>query len=217
MKHRNLALLSLIVVTSFILAGCGKPTASSGKNVQFSSDTGDDLSVPTPTPYVDKLANEKITISEDHKMGQEFNIKFKTYNPDGQGVATFNAKSMKEITAAGKKTPGEGKKLILVEIGIKGSAKNKGDPSTFNQIGDLPSPQFVLIDKAANKSFTETTYFSDGYTVDKNLFELSKITLDNEQMVNTAIVFEVDSSYTPDLALRFTDIQGKTQFYEITK
>lgn len=207
-----------IVAFSLVMSACGKTSGTtSNNNVQFSSDDSSDLAVATPTPYVDKLANEKINITKTYKFSQDFTISYKTYNPDGIGTATFNAKSLKEIATAGKRTPDSGKKLILLEISIKGNSKNVGQPTTFNEIGDMPSPQFVLTDKTNNKSMVETTYFSDGYTQDKNLFELSKITLDNEQTVNTAIVFQVDSSYNPDLALRFTNKDGKTEFYQITK
>jgi len=215
-KSSSYRILALIIGSSFLLSACG-PTSNnknSGNNTQFSED--ETLVIPTPTPFADKLAEAKIKITNTYKKSQEFKVRYQTNNPSGEGNAEFNAKSIKEITLAGKKTPTDGKKLILVEIGIKGNAKNKGEPSTFNLIGDYPSPQFVLIDKENNKSYVETTYYSDGYTEDKKLFELSKITLDNEQWVNTAIVFEVDKSLQPDLALRFTNPQGETEFYDIT-
>lgn len=216
MKLTKISPLLLLLISPFILGGCG--TKTSTKNPAFSDD--DSQPVPTivsKTSYVDTLANAKINITKTHKVNQDFTVKYKTYSPDGEGAVEFKAKSIKEVTTAGKKTPEEGKKLILVEIAIRGNSKNKGEPSTFNQIGNHPSPQFVLIDKAGNKSIVEETYYSDGYTEDENLFELSKITLDNEQWVNTAIVFQVDKNFKPDLALRFTNPKGDIEFYDISE
>ena len=214
-KASTYRILALIVVSSFALSACGNsPTGTgTGKNVKFADDEA--VVIPTPTLFADKLVNAEINITNTYKKSQEFKVKYKTYNPDGEGSADFNAKSIKEIPTAGQKTPEDGKKLILVEIAIRGNSKNKGEPSTFNLIGEYASPQFVILDKANKKNYVETTYYSDGYTVDKKLFELSKITLDGEQWVNTAIVFEVDKALQPDLALRFTNTQGKTEFYDI--
>jgi hypothetical protein len=207
MKLKNFGLtLTLIILPAFLLSACGKKTTP-----QFSNDS----EAPEFTPLNDTAANAAINIAQTYKINQEFKVKYKTYNPDGEGLAEFKARSIKEIDAAGTKTPGEGKKLVLVEISVKGNSKNKGTPSTFNQIGDYPSPQFVLLDKAKNHSEVETTYFSDGYTESKKLFELSKITLDHEQWVSTAIVFEIDKNITPDLALRFTNPEGKVEFYDL--
>ena len=113
------------------------------------------------------------------------------------------------------RTPNEGKKLVLAEISVKGNPKNQGNPSNFNQVGEHPSPQFVLVDPKASRNYVEETYYSDAYTVDKKLFELSKITLDHDQWVHTAIVFEVSQNLAPDLAFRFTNPEGKTEFYDI--
>lgn len=198
--------LSVLLFSAFTLSGCGKKS-----DVTFSADseTGEVV------PYVDEKANEKINITQSYGLNQEFKVQYKTSNPDGQGTAQFKAQSIKEIDMAGKRTPEEGKKLVLVEIAIKGTSTNKGEPSNFNQIGDTPSPQFVIIDKNNNKSYVEETYYSDGYTADKNLFELTKITLDHEQLVNTAIVFQIDKNLEPNLAFRFTNLDGKTEFYDI--
>ena len=206
MEYKKYLLLSLAVVASVTLSACGPK-----KQATFSDDSG----TPDITPLVDSSAADKINITQTYNLNQEFKVAYQTYNPDAVGNVQVKAKSIKEIPDSAGRLPGDGKKLILVEIAVDGNAKNKGEPSTFNQIGDHPSPQFVLVDRAANKSFVETTYFSDAYTVDKKLFELSKITLDHEQWVNTAIVFEVDKGYNPDLAFRFTATTGKTEFYGI--
>src|SRR3989339_749349 len=190
MKLTKIVPLFFLSISPLVLTGCVK---NSTRNPTFSNDD----TTPAPTvveepAYVDTLANAKINITKTYKLNQDIAVKYKTFSPDGEGIAELKAKSIKEVPTAGKKTPDEGKKLILVEIAIKGSSKNKGEPSTFNQIGQYPSPQFVIIDRGKNRSFVEETYYSDGYTEDKSLFELSKITLDNEQWVNTAIVFQLD-------------------------
>ena len=208
MNTKKLIYASLIIVSSFVLVACGPK-----KNVTFSNDSPATDGI---TPLVDKDAKAKITITKTVKLGEAFKVDCKSVNPDGTGTVQAKARSLKEIPLAGKSGPGEGKKLILVEMSVMGNAKNKGDPSTFNQIGNSPSPQFVMIDQATNTSTVETTYFSDSYTVDKNLFELSKITTDHEQWVDTALVFEVDKGYNPSLAFRFTNPQGQTEFYGIT-
>lgn len=214
MKNKKIILsLGIIFVSTFLLSGCGKTSLTgSSKNVSFSND---DQTVDEVTPYVDKFANEKVDFKQTYTLTQEFTAKYKTFDPNGEGTATFKAKSMKEIASAGLKTPEEGKKLILVEISIRGKSTNKGNPATFNQVGDTPSPQFVLVDKAKNKTETEATYYSDGFTEANKLFELSKITMDHEQWVNTAIVFQIDKDATPDLAFRFINLDNKTEFYDI--
>lgn len=169
----------------------------------------------TVTPYIDKFAATPITITKTYKSNQEFKVAYKTANPDGQGIAEFKSRSVKEVTDVASRLPEEGKKLVLVEIGVKGKADNRGSPSTFNQIGDTPSPQFVLIDKSKNLSSVEETYYSDAYTNSKKLFELSKITLDHEQWVNTALVFQIDKNQSVDLAFRFINPSGQTEFYDI--
>ena len=212
-NHKIILSLGIILVSTFLLSGCGKTSIIGGsKNVSFSND---DQTVEQVTPYVDKYANEKINFTQTYNLNNEFTVNYKTFNPDGKGTATVKAKSMKEIAGAGLKTPEEGKKLILVEISIRGKSTNKGSPATFNEVGDQPSPQFVLVDKAKNKTETETTYYSDGYTQANKLFELSKITMDHEEWVNTAIVFQIDKNTIPDLAFRFINPDGKIEFYDI--
>lgn len=214
MKNQKIILsLGIIFASTFLLSGCGKTTLGGGsKNVSFSND---DQTVDQVTAYIDKFANEKVEFKQTYNLNQEFTAKYKTFDPNGEGTATVKAKSMKEVANAGLKTPDEGKKLILIEIAIRGKSTNKGAPSTFNQVGDTPSPQFVLVDKAKNKTDTETTYYSDGYTEANKLFELSKITMDHEEWVNTAIVFQIDKNVTPDLAFRFINLDGKAEFYDI--
>lgn len=208
--HQNILLLAII---AFSLSACG-PITSVKKNVQFSSD---DATVDQVTPYVDEFANKPVKITQTKKLNEEFSVSYKTFNPDGLGTATFKAKSIKDISSAGGLNPADGKKLILVEIAIRGNKNNKGMPSTFNQVGDQPSPQFVLVDRANNKSFVEETDYSGAYTDDKKLFALSKITIDAEQWVNTAIVFQIDKNLTPDLTLRFINPTSDTEFYAISQ
>ncbi len=202
------SILTLVAISTLVLSACGK------KQPQFSPDSLDNGAI---TPLVDKDATDKINITKTFNLNQEIPVTYQTYGPDGQGTAIVKVISVKEIPTAGKKTPDPGKKLILVNIAVMGNSKNQGEPSTFNQIGDHPSPQFVMIDRVKNTSEVETTYYSDGYTQDKNLFELSKITLDHQTLVSTAIVFQVDQSYVPDLAFRFTDTSGKVEFYGINQ
>jgi hypothetical protein len=214
MKNQQFFLsLSVAAFSIFALSACAS-TSSSSKSVQFSND---DQTADQVTPYTDEFANKPVKITQTVKLNQEFSVKYKYFSPDGLGAATFKAKSVKEIASAGGLTPAEGKKLILVEIAIKGDKKNQGMPSTFDQIGDTPSPQFVLVDRQANKSFVEDTDYSGAYTDDKSLFALSKITMDAEQWVNTAIVFQVDKNLAPDLALRFINATGDTEFYAVSQ
>lgn len=197
---------ALILFCCLSFGGCG----AKKENVSFEDDTGD-----TFFESVDKQANEQIKISKEIPLNQEFTVEYKTAEPDDVGSAMFKARSVKEIKAAGDRVPTEGNKLILVEISVRGNAKNKGKPTTFNQIGENSSPQFVVIDKTTNTSQVEETYYSDGYTESKKLFELSKITMDHETWVNTAIVFEVGSDKTTDLAFRFINSTGQVEFYDI--
>jgi hypothetical protein len=212
MKSSNL--FPLLGLSFVLLTACTSPIALNQKNdnAQFSSD---EEPIPTLAPYQDDLAQEPVKFSKNVLLSSEFKVDYKTTDPDGVGIAEFKAKSMKVIPDAGGSAPQKGKKLVLVEIGVKGKASNKGVPSTFNQIGDTPSPQFVLVDISKNLSYVEETYYSDSYTVPKKLFELSKITLDHEQWVNTALVFEIDDTLEPNLAFRFTNSEGKTEFYDI--
>ena len=213
MKHTTKYLISAVLAVSVLTLSACNPIAGK-KDVQFSND---DQTTDAITPYVDKFASQPVNITKSYKLNEEFTAKYKTFDPNGNGVVTVKAKSIQEIASAGKRTPDDGKKLVLVEIAVRGDRTNKGEPSTFDQVGDTPSPQFVIVDKAGNKSFVEATYYSEGYTADKNLFELSKITTDSDQWVNTAIVFQVDKNQQPDLAFRFINTDGKTEFYGITK
>jgi len=205
-----------LILTSFFLSACNTPISNTKKVVDFSDDTAD-VQQPTPTPLADPLSVAKIDLTQTMKLNQEFKVKYKTVDPAGEGYATFKATSFKPLESIDGLKPDNGKKLYLLNISVKGETKNKGQPSTFNQVGNTPSPQFVIIDKSKNLSFVEETYFSDSYTASKNLFELSKITLDGDQTVNTAIVFQIDANLTPNLAFRFTNIEGKTEFYDISE
>ena len=202
----------IILFCSVLLFGCGNKTINKDGTAKFSND---ETKVEDNVEFGDKLATAKIEIKDTKSLNQEFTVQFKTFSPDGQGTAIFKAKSMKEVAEVDGRAPDEGQKLILVEIAVRGNKQNKGIPSTFNQIGDYPSPQFVMIDKAKNLSFSETNYFSTAYTAAKKLFELDKITLDGEDWVNTALVFQIDKNLTADLAFRFTNPKNETEFYDI--
>jgi len=204
---------AILIVSTIILSACGSGTPSSNK-VEFSND---DQTVEKITPYIDQLADKQIIISETKTLNQEFTVQYKTYNPDGIGKATFKAKSFKAIDKVGNLTPDEGKKLYVLELAVKGYQTNKGSPSTFNQTGDNPSPQFVLIDKQNNKSFVEATEYSEAYNITKNYFALDKLTLDGDQTVNTAIVFQIDKNLSPDLAFRFINSKGEIEFYDLSE
>lgn len=195
----------ILLFSSLFLFSCGPK-----KDITFSDDSADDI-----TPYVDQFASTPITIAKEIPLNQEFEINYKTFSPDGLGLARFKARSIKEVASVADRTPAEGKKLVLVEISVQGNGQNKGNPSTFNQVGDTPSPQFVLIDQAKNISYVEETYYSDAYTSQKKLFELSKITLDHDKWVHTALVFEIDADLSPNLAFRFINQAGQTEFYDI--
>jgi len=208
MNHSKSALSIILLSSVILLSACGP-----AKPASFSDDTtgGNNL-----IPLVDKDASAKINITKTLKLNEAFPVSYKTTDPNGVGSIQAKARSLKEIPMAGKSGPNSGKKLILVEISVMGNPKNKGNPSTFNQIGSTPSPQFVMVNRSKNTSEVETTYFSDSYTAEKKLFELSKITLDQDKWVDTALVFETDLDYNPDLAFRFTNPQGQTEFYGIT-
>lgn len=206
----------LLITAALILTACG-PTGLASKKVADFSNDDDNSSVPTPTPYIDKFTNAKVNVTQTQKVNQEFPVTYKTSNPDGTGKVIMKAKSFKSVDSVGGVSPDKGKKLYLLEIAVKGFSANKGEPSTFNQVGDTPSPQFVLVNKSQNKTFVEETYFSDAYTQANKLFELSKLTTDGDQWVNTAIVFQVDASESPTLAFRFINAQGQLEFYDITQ
>jgi hypothetical protein len=212
-NQKGLFLLTIISLPALILSACGSASTSS-KNIQFSND---EQTVDKVTPYVDEFANKPITIFQTKKLNQEFTVSYKTFNPNGTGTATFKAKSIKEIDNAGGLSAEDGKKFVVVEIAIRGNKNNKGMPSTFNQVGNQPSPQFVLVDRENNQSFVEDTDFSGAYTDSKNLFALSKITLDAEQWVNTAIIFQINKNLIPELTLRFINPTGDTEFYAISQ
>lgn len=210
-KQKIIPVFAILILSSFLISGCGlKKSPENNQNTDVSEILTDDI-----TPYLDKLASEKIVITRTVKSNEEFKIKYKTFSPDGQGEADFKSKSVKVVDNVDGVTADEGKKLVLVEIAVHGNKNNKGSPATFNQIGDTPSPQFVMVDKSKNLSFVEETYFSDIYTTAKKLFELSKNTMDNEQWFETALVFQIDKNLEPDLAFRFTNLEGKTEFYDI--
>jgi len=207
MIKNKIFLILPVVLSSLLLSACGAKQSS----VSFSNDSESQDSVP----YVDNQAKQPIVTTNTYNLNQEFKVTYKTSAPDGTGTADFKAKSFKQVDTIADRQPEEGKKLYLLEIAIRGNTKNKGEPSTFNQIGDNPSPQFVLADKASNTSYVEETYYSDAYTQDKKLFELSKITLDHDQWVNTAIAFQVNKDLNPELVFRFTNTNGKIEFYAI--
>jgi len=209
------SLLALLLSTS-LLTACGSPKiVDKAGNPQFSQDDAAPTVAVVDSNFGDKQSSAPVTFTKTINLNSEFKVSYKTSNPPGVGEAEFKAKTMKVVKQVGEVTAEPGKQLVLVEIAIKGKASNKGLPSTFNQIGDYPSPQFVMVDRPKNKSFVETTYYSDSYTVSNKLFELSKITLDAEQWVNTAIVFEIDASLAPNLAFRFINQEGKVEFYDI--
>ena len=209
MKTTKIIFIISLLFCSLTLSACGKKDQS---DVDF---TNDEEMVEEFAPYTDQLADAKIKIDQTFTLNQEFIISYQIRDPDGTGRASFKARSIKEIDTAGQKTPDEGKKLIVVEVSVMGDETNKGSPSTFNQVGDNPSPQFVLIDLDKNQTFVETTYYSDGYTQSNDLFELSKITMDHQKWVNTAIVFQIDSDLEPKLAFRFINPGGNPEFYAI--
>ncbi|MFA6250351.1 MAG: hypothetical protein WC686_02470 [Candidatus Shapirobacteria bacterium] len=207
---KNILTMLILLTFPLVISACGKKST----NVNFQDDSGQDAAI---SPYTDKLSDAKIVLDQTYNLNQEFKVTYQTFNPNGAGTATFKARSIKAVDSVNDRAPEENKKLVLVEISVKGDRGNSGQPSSFNQIGETPSPQFVLIDKGQNKSYTEETYYSDAYTQSKNLFELTKITLDSDQWIHTAIVFQIDKTLTPDLALRFTDAQGQTKFYDLNE
>jgi hypothetical protein len=214
MKTKWLLLIPIITLSAFLFSACTK-TDESTKNADELGFSNEEEITEDVFSYSDSLSNAEVKITQTYKLNQEFKVKFLTQDPKGEGYAEFKARSIKEVSSVDERAPTEGKKLVLVEISLRGNPQNKGQPSTFNQIGDNPSPQFVLYDKSKNQSFVEETYYSDAYTISKNLFELSKITLDQDSWVNTAIVFEVDKKLPLNLALRFTNLDGSAEFYAI--
>lgn len=204
---KRITKLITVAVCFLVLGACGVKK----EEVSFEDDTQDVF-----VELVDEEKHEEMNMTKELKLDEEFSVEFKTFEPDGIGKAKFRAKSVKEVSDIDGVKATEGKKLVLVEIAVVGDAKNKGRPSTFNQIGDFPSPQFVMVDKTAKTSLVEDTYYSDTYTESKKLFELSKITMDHGQWVNTALVFELNNDKEVDLAFMFTNLEGKTEFYDIT-
>ena len=160
--------LSLLILTSLILVGCGSKTTglldNSKKVVDFSSD---DTTVAQVTPIVMTLPQSDIQYTFTKKINEEFKIEYKTSKPDGVGQAQFKVKTFAPIQVAGDQKPAEGKRLYLAEIAVRGYASNKGQPALFNQLGEYPSPQFVIAQVDKRTSIPETTYFSDAYTLDK--------------------------------------------------
>ena len=216
MTNKKILLSFLIVfVSSFFLYSCKNEKVDQSQDENQNQETVAEEDFSEFNTYTDKLAKVAIDITQTKKFNEEFKVNYKTYEPEGTGEADFKAKSIKKLASIDDRVAQEGYKLVLVEISIKGNAQNVGRPFTFNQIGDYPSPQFVLIDKENNLSQIETTYFSDIYTVKNNMYELSKISMDSPDWVHTAIVFEVKQDFPEKLALRFTNPQGGTEFYEI--
>ncbi len=201
-------IIPALLLSALVLSACAKPAK---KVVKFSDDSDPKAAFPT---LVDTAAKEAINISKDYKFNQSAVIVYKS-SVGATGVVEYKAKKITEITKAGDLTPGEGKKLVLLEFSYKGSDKNKGKPSVINEIGDTPAPQFVMLNRANNTSEVEATEYSDAYAQSKKLFELYKLTLDNNKVVDTALVFEIDKSQSPDLAIRFTNKDGKIEFYAI--
>lgn len=194
-------------MVSLTIFGCQKKS----EEVSFESEEGDVF-----FETVEEKKVEEINITASQKINQEFEVEFKTYQPDGVGQASFKAKSIKVIDKIGQVTANPEMKLVALELAVRGNSANKGRPSTFNQIGEFPSPQFVIIDKQAKTYLVEDTYFSQAYNEANKQFELSKITTDHQVWVNTAIVFEIGKDKQPDVAFMFTDTTGNKQFYEIS-
>lgn len=216
MTNKKILFSFLLVFTfSFFLYGC--TTKNKPKDEIKNNEASVDEDVAEFEIYGDKLANSPIKITQTKKFNEEFKVKYKTYQPDGEGEADFKSKPLKVLSSLDDRLPQDGYKLVLAEISVKGNASNKGRPFTFNQIGDYPSPQFVLIDKDKNISQVETTYFSDIYTVKNDMYELSKISMDSGDWVHTAIVFEVEKDFPLELALRFTNSSGEIEFYGLSK
>lgn len=204
--NKRIAKLTMLVVCFLMLGACG----AKKEEVSFEDDTQDVF-----IEMVDEQKHDEMNITKELKLGEEFSVEYKTYQPEGIGKAKFKAKLVKDIDDIDGIKSTEGKRLVLVEIAVVGDTNNAGRPSTFNQIGDYPSPQFVMVDKNNKTSLVEDTYYSDAYTQFKDLFELSKITMDHNQWVNTALVFELEADKQADLAFMFTNLEGKTEFYDI--
>ncbi len=200
----------LLLTLPFILSACG-----SAKTTPTSNSNPEALPTIAEVTYADKFATVEQNFTKTIDYNSDISVEYKTYDPSGSGKAYLKAKSLKPIDRIGDVTADEGKKLYVLELSVMGNAKNKGLPSTFNQIGDYPSPQFVIVDRANTTNFVEETYFSDIYTRSKKYFELSKLTLDQEQWNHTAIVFQIDQGLVADLALRFTNLDGKIEFYDV--
>lgn len=200
--------LALIIMSGALLSACGVKSGPSTGELQEAQQ-------PAESAYTDALASSQINFSQTYNQNQEFKFDFKTYDPDGQATGAAKVNSFKPIDKIDDIAADEGKSLFVLNLSIKGSKTNKGMPSTFNQIGDHPSPQFVIVDPTTNQSIVEETYFSDAYTQWKKLYSLSEITTDQEQWVTTAIVFQIDKGMEPHLAFRFTNLQGETEFYDI--
>ena len=205
----------IVFVSSFFLYGCQSKEET--KIDEKIDETSQEEDFSEFNLYTDKLANEPVKFVQTKKFGEEFKVKYKTYQPDGEGEVDFKAKSMKVIDSTDDRSPQDGYKLVLIEISVKGNPNNLGRPFTFNQIGDYPSPQFVLVDEENDLSQVETTYFSDIYTLKNKMYELSKISMDSGNWVHTALIFEVEKEFPLDLALRFTNSSGETEFYGFTK
>lgn len=206
---QTIKILPILLIPLFFLSACS-PFAKQKKPVQFSNDD----SQPFPT-LVDSAAKEEINTTKEFKMNQTAIVTYKTTNPDGVGTVEYKAKKLTEVAKVGDLVPEDGKKLLVLDFTYKGSSKNKGQPTIINQIGQTPAPQFVLLDRQNKTSIVETTEFSDANAASKKLFELYKLTLDNDKQVDTALVFEVDKNMSPELAIRFTNSEGKTEFYLI--
>jgi hypothetical protein len=207
--------LAILFCSSFFLYSCGQAKVDQNQDEPINQEISEEEDFSEYQTYADNLAKVPVDITQTKKFNEEIKIKYQTYEPIGTGEADFKATSMKVIKSIDDRVAQEGYKLVAVGISIKGNQQNVGRPFTFNQIGDYPSPQFVLIDQKNNLSQIETTYFSDIYTVKNDMYELSKISMDSPDWVHTALVFEVEENFPEKLALRFTNSNGETEFYEI--
>jgi len=131
------------------------------------------------------------------------------------GKATYKILESKTMDAIGIWEAKKGKKIFVVYLEIKGDKGNFGQPSSFDQTGSDPSPQFILVDQDGKK-YPEQTAESNSAARSSGGKSLMTIKTPSDTWQKTAVAFTVDEDIKePTLVIQTKVADKKYKFVGI--